>query len=117
MAAAFALLDLGLAIWDLVDGVKALKQGSVTAETFKTAANDLEEVHNRNEKYFQDIVSQCVISQGKRCHESTWSVQLWFYIVSFITVITYRSKLSPRRLFVLGVPNKGFYLEQATIRE
>ena len=82
MAAAFALLDLGLAIWDLVDGVKALKEGSVTAEKFREAADDLEEVHERNKKYFQDIVSQCVISQGKLGHDvSEWRVQLSYPIL------------------------------------
>merc|ERR1719309_176516 len=52
----FAVLDLGMAVWDIIDGIKKLKEGSSVAKQFLKAAEELEAAHHRSTEEYHLIV-------------------------------------------------------------
>ena len=60
---AFGVLDLGMAIWDMVDGIQSLQKGSPVAKTFKQSASKLEQVHFENEEAYHGLLNECVVKQ------------------------------------------------------
>ena len=44
----FGLLDVGLGIWDIVDGVNTLKKGSSQAREFRKSAKEMEKARDGN---------------------------------------------------------------------
>ena len=55
-----SVLDLGMAIWDMVDGIKSLSKGSPVAKKFRIAAGKLENVHFENEETLANLVNECM---------------------------------------------------------
>ena len=80
-----SVLDLGLAIWDMIDGIEKINKDDETATKFKEAANSLEVYHNRTKNHFQDIVSTCNIkNRGKGVSQTVYQVKhfiIWLYFI------------------------------------
>ena len=61
----FGLLDFGLGIWDIVDGVKALTTGNKKAKKFREAGQKLTDAKIEILKLFDYIKDRCDGSNEK----------------------------------------------------
>ena len=65
-----SVLDLGMSIWDMVDGIQALSKGSPVAKKFRIAAGKLENVHFENEETFASLINECMAeNSGIKKHD------------------------------------------------
>ena len=55
----FGVLDVGLDVWDIVDGVKALTNGNPKAKLFREAGEKLQNTKNNVTEEFDSIKGRC----------------------------------------------------------
>ena len=55
----FGLLDVGLGIWDIVDGVKAIKEGNAQAKAFRKAGRKINGAKSDLGKVLNVIKKRC----------------------------------------------------------
>ena len=65
----FGLLDVGLGIWDIVDGVKAIKEGNAQAKAFRKAGRKINGAKSDLGKVLNVI--------KKRCDSNNKKVGFW----------------------------------------
>ena len=70
----FGLLDLGFAIWDIVDGVNAINEGNAQAKAFRKAGDKVLELKKDINHLFGFIEQRCDgSSQNVNCQYTEWS--------------------------------------------
>jgi hypothetical protein len=70
----FGLLDVGLGIWDIVDGAKAIREGSAQAKAFRKAGKKTLEWKKEVNNLFGKIKKRCDdSSQEVSCQFTDWS--------------------------------------------
>ena len=70
----FGVLDVGLGIWEIYDGVKAIKEGNAKAKEFRKAGKKAEEWKKEVKDLFGKIKKRCDdSSQEVSCQFTDWS--------------------------------------------
>ena len=59
-----AVVDLGLAMSEILQGFQLLRRGSPVAKKFETAAGKLKEVHLENEETYHYLIDKCEAEGG-----------------------------------------------------